>query len=1003
MSNVPALSGAPLFRRPGSGTARSSALVPTFGRSWEPAYAVPAAGSSHLPLAIILLTTVAFSTALIPRGQELALLRLEAGDFGRALSMLERKYAEGDRSGGTLAALARTRASLGDIEGAIGLLESHVRERPRDRRALETLAGYYRQAHRKEELLTTLVRLQSLWPAAVRLREIAHLQGSLGMQAEQLQTLRSLIEHDGGEPAEYLTLARLEAAAGSPARGLAVLHDMARFYPASAETAEAVALETSLLLAAGEADGAVARGHRWLAGQADDMARAGLTLSSVFFTANRPDLIVALLEPHVGAGAPPELLAAIVQAESDMGRPTAALRRLEGFLSDGYATSPDLGLLRLRLALALGEVDRGMSAAASLGFERIPPESLVALARLALDAKRPDILGRIRSDAGEGFLSLDPALSAELLLALGDETAARRWSDEALGSVAGNPVRTVRLATVRLQLGQNEGVAELLRQALPEAVSHPALLGEIARLYTRMGQAEEGRIALGALRGEQPSAVDGAWALAATAAGHGAEVAAWLAATGPQEFFPGFLADLMSLAADVEAYPLAIAVAEHLATQRGTAEDHLRLARLLVAADRPREALAPLRLAQSQGAVPEELYAHVLTLAWRQGEPVAEELRSLWSRRLTEATSTAQRDASISMLLELGGHAEVLPVLRRLALAEPDRWVWVFGDVAKRAGRPGDAASLWAELAARGGTRPELRRQLAFRLLESGDKASAERIFRSLAATARPDSAEVRQLLFLWGPRPGPERLAWLEERARRAGGEEKAAWMRALTERGGAARAVAVYRATEAGTASEATRDAYLAALGRLGNRSALAAALREELRRPASAARLQHLANLAGATGDAALEEEALRALVAVGGGTPRAQRQLGMAAYRSRDLATAERLLTRFTATTGGDYETHFILGEIRSKQRDSTGARKHYQQAILALDSASGRNSHARAVRAVVLNRLGYAREAMRLYETLLAERPQDRNLRADYVALLLAEGELRKAREVLAAR
>jgi cellulose synthase operon protein C len=127
--------------------------------------------------------------------------------------------------------------------------------------------------------------------------------------------------------------------------------------------------------------------------------------------------------------------------------------------------------------------------------------------------------------------------------------------------------------------------------------------------------------------------------------------------------------------------------------------------------------------------------------------------------------------------------------------------------------------------------------------------------------------------------------------------------------------------------------------------------------------------------------------------------------MAAYRSRDLATAERLPGEFDARTGGDFETHFIMGEIRQKQRDAAGARRHWQHAMLALDGggAGARTAQARAVRAVVLQRLGYTREAKALYETLLAERPQDRNLRADYVALLLVEGDLRKAREVLGAR
>jgi hypothetical protein len=749
MSSVPAI---PAFayargRRPGAGfRPAAAAWSGAFGRPWEPAPPAGsgAVGASQLPFALFLLTTVALSAALIPRGQELALLRLEAGDARRALTMLEQRYADGDRSAGAISALARARAGVGDVAGAIRLLEGLVRERPSDRRLLEGLAGYYRQARRDGELLGTLGRLQGLWPTPARLREIARLQGGFGQQEAQLQSLRALLRQSQGEPADYRDLARLEGMLGDPAAGLAAVRHMVELFPEAVDTG-LVALEMSLLLAAGDPQRAVLLGQEWLQGRPSaELAQAGLALAGVLYTARRSDLIVALLDPRAtGEDAPPELVATVAQAESDMGNRVVALQRLERFATLRPEPQLDHALLRLRLAIALGELDRGVAAIEPIGLGRVPPDALASLAASALDAGRPDILGRIRTEGGEGFLTLDPALSAEMLLALGDQPAARLWSDRALASVAEHPFRAARLAAVRLRLGQAEGVPELLERILPAAAPHPALLGEIARLYIRMGQAEQARLALDGLRRrDEASPADGAWALAATAAGHGEEVAAWFAtAGGERQPFPGFLSDLMHLAADAKSYPLAIAIAEHFAARRGTGADQVLLARFLVAAGRPREALAPLRLARPTGAVPDEFYLHALTLAWRQGEPVAGELRELWLRRLAEATEPAARGAAISTLLDLGGHAELLPTLRQLALAEPERWLWSHGEAARRAGRAGEAASLWAELATSPRTRPELRRQLAFRLLEGGNKPLAERAFMGLAATARPDSA----------------------------------------------------------------------------------------------------------------------------------------------------------------------------------------------------------------------------------------------------------------------
>ena len=60
---------------------------------------------------------------------------------------------------------------------------------------------------------------------------------------------------------------------------------------------------------------------------------------------------MALLEPHAGPGADPELVAALAQAESDAGHAEQGLRRLErmGAMGTGNAA-----MLRLRLAVALG-------------------------------------------------------------------------------------------------------------------------------------------------------------------------------------------------------------------------------------------------------------------------------------------------------------------------------------------------------------------------------------------------------------------------------------------------------------------------------------------------------------------------------------------------------------------------------------------------------------------------------------------------------------------------
>ena len=185
--------------------------------------------------------------------------------------------------------------------------------------------------------------------------------------------------------------------------------------------------------------------------------------------------------------------------------------------------------------------------------------------------------------------------------------------------------------------------------------------------------------------------------------------------------------------------------------------------------------------------------------AWRQRAPVADELRAIWLQHLAAATEPSERVAAVYVLLELRAYPELLPVLRGLAEKDPRQWLSAYGEAATAAGRQADLPAFWTEMAMRSALPTELRRQLAFRVLESGDKRRAEQVFQALAFAAPPQSPDVRMMLFIWGPRPSTEQLDWVEARARRAAGAEAAEWMKVLIADGAPARAVAAYRATAA------------------------------------------------------------------------------------------------------------------------------------------------------------------------------------------------------------
>lgn len=964
----------------------------------------------RLPMAVAVVGAIGASLALIPRGQEMALLRLESGDAAGARALLEQRFAAGEQSPAIVAALARARAETGDLPAAVALLEPLAAERPRDRQVLEALVNYRRQlGDDRPGLLRALLALQVIAPDVSRLREIAGLQGLLGQREAQRDTLRALLSDSAAQPGDLLALARLEAAGGSPAEGLAALRRLARNHPAAYDV-HAAALAVSLQVDAGQPEAAASVARDWLASQPRGAAAAAAPmLASFLAAARRPDLAVLVLEPLAGVAAPPALVLALAQAEIDARREREALTRLELLAADaGGVAAMEAATLRLRLAVALGETARAIAAVEAIPRGQASSGVLATLAGVALDAGQTGVLRRLLAWGGPDLLEDDPGLAAEVALQVGDRVSARRWAQLALAARRdpAEPRRALGFAGVLMALGHPDPATDMLARisARPELPS--GLLAEVARSFVRMEQAEQGAALFEALRTQRPSpALDAAWLLTAAALPDRQEAAvAWIASDLGAAAPRVVLRDAMHVAMDAGVHGTAIAAARRLAAEGGTEERRL-LARLLLDADRPAEALQVLRALAADGGTEPNLMEAARHGAWRQGDAAAaRELRAIWSSRLTSAATDAERGAALAMLRELGARNEMLPALHAMARSDPEAWLWAYTEAADGAGQAREATRLWAELAQDPARSVAMRRQLAFGLIERGARAQAEPVFRALAATAGPDSAEVRQLLFAWGQRPNAAALSWLEARARGAtDGTEKAAWMRLLTERGGARNAVAAYRASGGGGTQGPAREAYLTALAVAGDRGGLAAALREELARQPSRERLETLAGLAGQTGSEALEDEVQRALILTGGGDPAMRRRAGFAAWRQGDAVLAERLLSEHARATGGDAESLFLLGEMRLRQRDADGARRWHEAALRRIGNVETRSADARKMHATLLRRLGAGERAVPIYEALLAERPDDRHLRADLVSLLIEMRDFGRAQTVLAGR
>ncbi len=291
---------------------------------------------------------------------------------------------------------------------------------------------------------------------------------------------------------------------------------------------------------------------------------------------------------------------------------------------------------------------------------------------------------------------------------------------------------------------------------------------------------------------------------------------------------------------------------------------------------------------------------------------------------------------------------------------------------------------------------------VAYSALQLGDKLLAEQVYMDLAKDAPAESIYVTQLLYIWGPRPEPYGLQWLEERVRDSHGPQRLAWLRRMLEVGATERVLKLGRQ-------------YLALLGYSGSPvefqmdilqreedySRLHEVLAEAIVAAQSGDELQRYIRRADQAGFADLAIEASRRLLDIAPDDPEMLRRLGMLAYREERWEEAYDMLIRYLEENQGDFESNYFLAELLTRRDRTLQAATHYRRVVRLLGAAEDLDMRRASVRAHSLYRLGERDNAILAYQQLLERFPEDLDLRADFVTVLLESGHIERAEAVLA--
>ena len=370
-----------------------------------------------------------------------------------------------------------------------------------------------------------------------------------------------------------------------------------------------------------------------------------------------------------------------------------------------------------------------------------------------------------------------------------------------------------------------------------------------------------------------------------------------------------------------------------------------------------------------------------------------------------ERTSLSReiREAWLYALIEHGGPAEALPYIRQLAHAGLPNWIAAYEDALQKLGRGGDLLDFWRSRLASPGISPDEKRGIGFKLIDRGQQEWARSVFADLARTAPPEHADVAELLFLWGPKPGKDQVEWLEDRARRAGVAARPGWLSRLLEAGAPERVVAVVSSDlpPAGRGG-VLLEMYIRALGGLGEREAIVSAVARETAALNDPGGVRKLALAAREAAGVEAAEPAYQRLLVLDAADPEALHWLAVLAYSHARYSVAEHHLAALLACREGAYDDSFYYAEMLWRRGNRSLARVYYGRALRLIERLPSPPAEARAAHAQALFRSGYLERAFREFRTLIADAPRAGDLRADFAAILLEAGQYDEADDVLSA-
>lgn len=927
---------------------------------------------------------------LLPSKTDIAMMKVDGSGLIESRADYETQLTVGNLSPEIVFPLVRIYLDNNELNRAISLLEAYLQKNPDDIRALDRISTLYQYAGRQADYARVLEKMNTLRADPENLKKLSDIYNYNQDYSKQVAVLEKLLQTEPDKTENYTQLAFIYRQMNRNEDAANVMKTLFQRNP-KAMNQEAMENWVIALSQLGRQDDAYAIASTWLAGQSEKVKRQTvLHLANIFYSGRRADLSLLLLAPYSNVTDDPDLTIALIRAEIATGQERRAYERMVK-LYNASRLPESLQELFLDVAIRQRNIPLIQALTGPGDADRLPEFRFLQLTEFYQDEKQDEPIKALRTAVG-ARLSQWPAVEAVFALAL-HEPGAQAKAENLLKISHLQVYETVALSKATMRANMPELSKQFLFSLRPYTQVEDNDLGALTWLMLQHKVTDEGLKTFEGFRTTRPSLmVDIAWLKMASAAGEEKPVIQWLNMHADDVITPALLRDVYYISNDYKHPAIAVAAAKRLYWRTASDDDQYLYATALINNGQQIEAFEHVRELKENGyAMDPQLYSSLLSVVAPSEPKYWPEMIALLKAEMAQPNLPEERQmAIIQQLVNYNAADDYIPLIKERALANPkSQWSYFYIALLRKQGKFAEIRAFQTAQASRPGAPVSEKRRVAYDSLAVGDKKDAAALFVELANTAKPGDKDLEQLLYLWGTRPEEDKLDWMARRAVNAPAEERIEWMKILYASGGYHQIMRLVENIPADKRGHEEDSIYLESLLVLGN-AASEADLTRMYNNTEDPKHLETLRKAAIGNNYPALADKVLEKLVRLRPDDMGLQRDYGVMLYNNANYTKAAEVFKQYHAKGGNDFITFYDMADILNRQGKKDEAVPYYQRALVGTKMVSPQTMEAELITAKSLFHLGRYPEAQAVMVQVIQKNPEDKNLQADYVLLLLTD-------------